>query len=85
MRLAVLASASPHSRATWSGIPYFALKELKRRFGDVHVVDTPKIDRLIVKLHKFAKSHVQLMREPAIMRLYALPTCLRQRIAANTD
>ena len=71
MRLAVVASSSPFSKASWSGIPYFATREIQRRFADVHVIDTPRIDRLLVKAHKFATGRIQLLREPIVVRLYA--------------
>lgn len=71
MRIAVLSTSSPSSRASWSGIPYFAAREIKRRFGDVAIIDTPLIDRLVIKAHKFGKSRVQLLREPLLVGAYA--------------
>lgn len=71
MRIAVLSTSSPHSRASWSGIPFFATREIVRRFADVTVIDTPLVDRLMIKAHKFGKSRVQLLREPLVVNAYA--------------
>ena len=71
MHLAVVASSSPFSKASWSGIPFFATREIQRRFAKVTVIDTPRVDRLLVKAHKFATGRIQLLREPMIVDLYA--------------
>ena len=72
MRLAIVSTSSPLSRRSWSGIPYFATKEITRRFADVHIVDTALLDRLVIKAHKFRKGQFQLLREPLLVKSYGL-------------
>ena len=72
MRVAVVSTSSPLSRRSWSGIPYFATREIQRRFDDVHIVDTALFDRIIIKAHKFKKGRVQLLREPMLVQFYAV-------------
>jgi glycosyltransferase involved in cell wall biosynthesis len=44
MRVALVAQGSPFLRNSWSGIPFYAHRELARRFPDLHVLDTPRLD-----------------------------------------
>jgi glycosyltransferase involved in cell wall biosynthesis len=62
----------PHDRGVWSGTPYFALKEVQRRFDDVYVVDTRRIDKLVNFLNRRTRRlGWDLVREPFIVQLYA--------------
>lgn len=70
LRVALVALGSPHSRASWSGIPYFALKEIERRFEHVHVIDTPVIDEWLRRLSWLAKLGVLPSREPLVSMLF---------------
>jgi hypothetical protein len=47
MRVACLSLDSPVEKTTWSGIAFYALREIRRRFADVHEVNTPRIDYLL--------------------------------------
>ena len=67
MRLAVVAQDNPYSEASWSGIPFHALQEIRRRFDDVHVVNTPKLDRLIRRSAQLARGRWDIAREPAMI------------------
>jgi glycosyltransferase involved in cell wall biosynthesis len=71
-RLAVVAAGSPRSRRSWSGIPYYAHRELVRRYGDVHVVETPILDFLLGEAGRWLLPlGLFLPREPLVTALLA--------------
>lgn len=70
LRVAVVALGSPRSQSSWSGIPFFALKEIERRFEQVEVIDTPRIDECFRRLSGLARLGVLLTREPLVSRLF---------------
>lgn len=47
LRVGYIAIDSPYRCSSWSGIPFHTLKELHNRFDDIHVIDTPLLDRLL--------------------------------------
>jgi glycosyltransferase involved in cell wall biosynthesis len=47
LRVCYIAIDSPYRCSSWSGIPFHTLKELHSRFDDLHVIDTPIMDRLL--------------------------------------
>lgn len=71
MRLAFISTGSPFAESSWSGIPYFSLREVRRRFGDVHVINTATVDSLIFKSHYFARYGWQAIREPLQTAVWA--------------
>lgn len=71
MRLALVANGSPLDAASWSGTPYHLLKELRRRFGDVHVIDTPRLDTLLSRGSRLAAVGLLPAREPAVSAWFA--------------
>lgn len=70
MRIAYIALQTPHSRASWSGIPWYSFQEIRRRFPDTHVIDTPRLDRAIDKLAKLERYGLHLRRSPPVIALY---------------
>ncbi len=56
MKPGFVASGSPRDARAWSGIPHFALRELRRRGHDVTVIDTASLDRAIVALARALKA-----------------------------
>ncbi|MCJ2180044.1 glycosyltransferase family 4 protein [Novosphingobium album (ex Hu et al. 2023)] len=73
MRIAYISLASPLSRRSWSGIPWYSLRALQQRFPDIHVVDTPRLDRIVEKLGAAEHFGVTVRRNPLV-------SCLYQRI-----
>lgn len=70
MRVAYVSVATPLLRRSWSGIPWYSLKAIERRFSDVHVVDTPLLDRMVEKLAAVEHVSVAIRRNPLVSRLY---------------
>src|SRR5580658_2636668 len=62
--LALVAWGSAHDRFSWSGTPYFVRKELERRFGAVEVIETPRLDRWILRASSYVGFGNLLEREP---------------------
>jgi glycosyltransferase involved in cell wall biosynthesis len=71
MRLALVSFGSPFDTSSWSGTPYHVLAELKRRFGDVHVIDTPRLDDLLVRGSALAPLGLLPAREPLVGAWFA--------------
>ena len=69
MRIAVVSQGSPFRRSSWSGIPYYALREIQRRYDDVHVIDTPRIDKLLRYMDAGSRRRLNLTREPVTLRV----------------
>jgi glycosyltransferase involved in cell wall biosynthesis len=84
LRVALVALGSPYVRGSWSGIPYFALKEVERRFEHVHVIDTPIVDEWLRRLSWLARLGILLSREPLVSKLFGLYVA-RQLDAAKPD
>ena len=71
MRIAFVSLGSPFNRASWSGIPYYALRELSRRFNDLTVIDTPKADESLRYASSLAAIGVLVSREPVVTHAFA--------------
>ncbi|WP_312163662.1 glycosyltransferase family 4 protein [Phenylobacterium sp.] len=71
MRIAFVSLGSPFNRSSWSGIPYYALRELRRRFNDLTVIDTPRIDEGLRYASSLAAVGVLVSREPVVTRAFA--------------
>lgn len=71
MRIAFVSLGSPFNRSSWSGIPYYALRELRRRFNDLTVIDTPRIDEGLRYASSLAAMGVLVSREPVVTRAFA--------------
>lgn len=80
MRIAVVALGTPTLRSSWSGIPYYALTELARRFTDLHVIDTPALDRQLKKLNRLVRFGFAPLREPLVTALFE--RVVNERVAA---
>ncbi|PWG03429.1 glycosyltransferase family 4 protein [Sphingosinicella humi] len=80
IRVAYVAVNSPYRLSSWSGIPHFALKELSRRFSDLHVIDTPWLDARLDRLSAAIRIGIMPMREPLVTRLFE--RILNSRLAA---
>lgn len=65
-RIALVSLGSPRSRASWSGTPFHILAELERRFGPVQVIDTPRLDRLLIHGSRLARLGLLPFREPLV-------------------
>lgn len=68
-----MAIGSTGSKQVWSGIPYFATQELRRRFDEVVLVETPRIDWLLFRANRMLRRAVgvDINREPLIVRYFA--------------
>ena len=71
MRVAVVSLGSPFERTSWSGIPYYALRELRRRFDDVVVIDTPRVDKALRRASGLSKLGLLVLREPMVTAAFA--------------
>ncbi|MCT2398421.1 glycosyltransferase family 4 protein [Novosphingobium mangrovi (ex Huang et al. 2023)] len=70
MRVAYVSVATPSSRRSWSGIPWYSLRALRERFPDTHVIDTPRLDRAIETLAAAERFRVNVRRNPLVSQLY---------------
>ncbi len=66
-RLALVSQGSPADPAAWSGTPYYLLRELRRRFGEISVIDTPRIDSPIGRTATLTSLGVLPSREPLLV------------------
>ena len=80
MRLGFLAIDNPLDRSSWSGLPYYALRELRRRFAHVEVIDTPRADWLLQRAAHLRRFGLSPTREPLVAEYFA--QTLRPRIDA---
>lgn len=71
LRIAVVSMGSPFERASWSGIPFYALRELRRRFRDVVVIDTPRIDKALGRTSSLSRLGLLVLREPIVTAAFA--------------
>lgn len=71
MRIAYIALSTPSSKASWSGIPWYSLQEIRRRFPDTHVIDTPRADHWVDKLSKFERYGIVCRRSRLVTGYYA--------------
>lgn len=71
MRIAFVSIASPHKRRSWSGIPYFTLRELRRRFADTHVIESPMLDRVVEGASMLEKHGMLVRRRQLLVRHYS--------------
>lgn len=71
MRIAYIALSTPHLRSSWSGIPWYSFHEVKRRFPDTHVIDTPRVDAWLHFSAKFEKFGFSIRRHPLVTRYFA--------------
>lgn len=71
MRLGYISIASPFDRASWSGVPWYSYNEVKKRFPDTHVIDTPRLDKLVTRLAPLARAGVLVSREPLLAKAFS--------------
>lgn len=70
MRIAYVSLSSPFSQRSWSGIPWSTLQEIKRRFPDTHVIDTPKIDKIVQRLAAAERFNINVLRNAVLSRYF---------------
>ncbi|OQW46367.1 MAG: glycosyl transferase group 1 [Proteobacteria bacterium SG_bin6] len=70
MRIAYISVATPFSRASWSGIPWYSHREILRRFPDTHVLETPRLDLLTDRLAFAERLGVLVRRQPILTYHY---------------
>ncbi|WP_198152701.1 glycosyltransferase family 4 protein [Tsuneonella dongtanensis] len=72
LRVGFVGLRSPFVKANWSGTPYYAMTELKRRFGgQMSVYDTPELDRRLFQLNKVtSRLGLDIQREPLVSWVY---------------
>ena len=66
LRLAVVSLATPRERSSWSGTPHAILGELTRRFAHVDVIDTPRLDAVLLRTTGLSRIGLLPGREPAV-------------------
>lgn len=83
MKVAFVAIGDPHDRSIWAGTPHYALREMSRRLPDLHVIDTRRIDAVLLGLNRITRRiGWDIAREPIFTRLYA---SLVQRALRHID
>ncbi|QGP78213.1 glycosyltransferase family 4 protein [Sphingobium sp. CAP-1] len=70
MRIAYVSLSTPLLRKSWSGIPWYSLRELQRRFPDTHVIDTPGADKLVERLAVAERFGAIVRRHWIVSRYY---------------
>lgn len=70
MRIAYISLSTPLARKSWSGIPWYSLRELQRRFPDTHVIDTPGADKLVERLAVAERFGAIVRRHWIVSRYY---------------
>ncbi len=70
MKIAFASMGNPRNPRTWSGTPFFALREVEKRFDDIKVIHTPVYNR-VAKVLKLAsrKLGLPLARHPLVVRM----------------
>ena len=71
MKIVYLSNGTPFDKRTFSGVSYSTFQELRRRYGEVHVVDTPRFDRLIVKAGRLRRYGILPPRSSLVAWAYA--------------
>jgi glycosyltransferase involved in cell wall biosynthesis len=71
MRIAYISVATPFSRASWSGIPWYSHREILRRYPDTHVIETPRLDAAIDRLAVIERKGVMVRRREWLARRYS--------------
>lgn len=71
MRIAYISLASPFSRASWSGIPWYSHREILRRFPDTHVIETPRMDWAVSHAANLERAGIQVRRSGFLSRYYS--------------
>ncbi|WP_292960598.1 glycosyltransferase family 4 protein [Novosphingobium sp. UBA1939] len=71
MRIAYVSLSTPFSRASWSGIPWYSLREVQRRFPDTHVIDTPGSDKLVDRIATIERFGMNVRRNNLIAQYYS--------------
>ncbi len=80
MRIALVSQGTPFSKRSWSGIPYFGLRELKRRFPDTHMLDIPRLDALLRRASVLSRIGFFPTRHRAVVRYFSWR--MNRRLAA---
>lgn len=71
MRIAYVSLATPFSRASWSGIPWYSHRELLRRFPDTHVIETPLLDKVTANVAVLEKAGFSVRRRHVVAQYYS--------------
>lgn len=71
MRVALVSLATPFRRDSWSGIPWYTLRELQTRYDDLHLIDTPRLDFVVERLAALQRYGLSVRQRRLLGRLYA--------------
>lgn len=72
MKVAYIAMGDPHDRNVWSGTPYYALAQMRRRVASLTVLETPRLDRWIKRVNGAVRRlGWDLTRNSIVLALYA--------------
>ncbi|ODP36493.1 glycosyltransferase family 4 protein [Sphingomonas turrisvirgatae] len=71
MRIAYISVATPFSRRSWSGIPWYSHREVLRRFPDTHVLETPSLDRVTTKAALLERAGFAVRRRHVVAQHYS--------------
>lgn len=71
MRIAYVSLATPFSRASWSGIPWYSHREILRRYPDTHVLETPLTDKIMTNIAMLEKAGLSIRRRHILARHYS--------------
>jgi glycosyltransferase involved in cell wall biosynthesis len=70
MKVAYVSLGSPHSKRSWGGIPFHALRELSRLDWTLEVIDTPRLDAFLTLASRLAWWGALPVREPLVTRYF---------------
>jgi glycosyltransferase involved in cell wall biosynthesis len=71
MNIAFVAVGNPLNTRAMGGMPYFALRELRRRYGDIHVINTSLFDRAVAEARRLNRFGIIPPRTPLVAWIYA--------------
>ncbi len=71
MRIAYISLATPFSRSSWSGIPWYSHREVLRRFPDTHVVETPSLDWITTRAAMLERVGFAVRRRHVVAQHYS--------------
>lgn len=66
LRIAYVSVATPYDKASWSGTAWHTFQEVRRRFPDTQVVETPRADAVVEALTPIEALGVQVRRSPLV-------------------
>jgi glycosyltransferase involved in cell wall biosynthesis len=71
LRIAYISLATPTRRESWSGTPWYSFREIRRRYDDVHLLDTPWIDAIVESMSALQRYGLSVRQRRFLARYYS--------------